>query len=104
MSQKKTIMTRRSWTAVKRARAVTKERRRSYSEAKEAFELAEQVRHARESLGMSQAALAARIGSTQPAVARLEAGAVMPSLRTLRRIAVALRLDLVVELRARRVA
>jgi predicted transcriptional regulator len=62
------------------------------------------VRQARERLGITQAELAARIGSTQPAIARLEAGGVSPSLATLRRIAAALGMELVVELRARRVA
>jgi len=41
---------------------------------------------------------------TQPAIARLEAGGSTPSFDTLRRIAAALGLELVVELRARRVA
>jgi HTH-type transcriptional regulator/antitoxin HipB len=61
--------------------------------------LAGRVRGAREKLGISQAELAARIGSTQPAVARLEAGGVSPSLDTLSRIAAALDLELVVDLR-----
>jgi transcriptional regulator with XRE-family HTH domain len=61
--------------------------------------LAERARGAREKLGITQAELAARIGSTQPAVARLEAGGVSPSLDTLSRIAAALDLELVVDLR-----
>lgn len=61
--------------------------------------MAERVRGAREKLGITQAELAARIGSTQPAVARLEAGGVSPSLDTLSRIAAALDLELVVDLR-----
>jgi transcriptional regulator with XRE-family HTH domain len=51
---------------------------------------------------MTQAELAARIGSTQAALARLEAGGVTPSLDTLRRIAEALGLELVIDLRAGR--
>ncbi len=42
---------------------------------------------ARKAAGLSQAALAARIGSTQSAVARMEAGRASPRLDTLRRIA-----------------
>jgi transcriptional regulator with XRE-family HTH domain len=42
---------------------------------------------ARKAAGLSQATLAARIGSTQSAVARLEAGRASPRLETLRRIA-----------------
>jgi len=104
MSQKKMTAKRRSWASIKRAKATSEERRCAYREAKEAFELAERVRQARERVGLTQAELAARIGSTQPAVARLEAGGNIPSLATLRRIAAALGFELVVELRPRRVA
>lgn len=104
MSQKKTAMKRRSWAAIKRAKAGSEERRKAFREAKEAFALAERVREARERRGITQAGLATRIGSTQPAIARLEAGGITPSFDTLRRIAAALGLELVVELRARRVA
>jgi len=93
---------RRSWREVKRSRKKTAARRDAYQSAKDAFELAERVRQAREKLGMTQAELALRIGSTQPAVARLEAGGVSPSLDTLRRIADALGFELIVELRAPR--
>lgn len=113
MSQAKTTPKRRSWESIKRTNAnrVTEkhaagddERQRGYREARDAFELAELVRQERERAGMTQAELAARIGSTQPAIARLEAGGVTPNLATLRRIAAALRLELVVKLRAPRVA
>ena len=57
------------------------------------------MRQARERVGMTQAELASRIGSAQPAVARLEAGGITPSLDTLRRIAAALDLELIVDLR-----
>ena len=114
MSQTKTTTKRRSWESIKqtkakrlasaKASAGMDERRRGYREAREAFELSEQVREARERAGITQAELAARIGSTQPAIARLEAGGVTPNLDTLRRIASALSLELVVQLRSRRVA
>ena len=104
MSQKKMVGKRRSWANVKRAKAASAERRAGYKEAKQAFELAERVRQARERVGLTQAELATRIGSTQPAVARLEAGGSSPSFATLRRIAAALGFELVVELRPRRVA
>jgi ribosome-binding protein aMBF1 (putative translation factor) len=90
---------RRSWSAIKHTRRDTAARRAGYRHAKEAFELAERVRRARERVGMTQAELASRIGSTQPAVARLEAGGVTPSLDTLRSIAAALHLELIVDLR-----
>jgi ribosome-binding protein aMBF1 (putative translation factor) len=104
MSQKKTVTKRSSWASIKRAKADSEERRAGYGQAKNAFELAERVRQARERMDITQAELAKRIGSTQPAIARLEAGGSTPSFDTLRRIAAALGLELVVELRARRVA
>ena len=103
MSQTKTT-TRRSWQSIKRGKAKSDERARGYREARASFELAEQVREARQRLGMTQLELAGRIGSTQPAIARLEAGGVSPSLDTLRRIASALDLELVVRFRSRRAA
>ena len=104
MSQTKTTTKRRSWESIKRTKAKSDERRRAYREAREVFALAEQVRTARERIGITQAELAVRIGSTQPAIARLEAGGVTPNLDTLRRIASALSLELVVQLRSRRAA
>lgn len=101
MSQKATTAKPCSWASIKRAKAASNERRRGYREAKDAFELAERVREARERLGITQLELARRIGSTQPAMARLEVGGVTPSLDTLGRIAAALGLELVVELRPR---
>src|SRR2546428_4067319 len=88
-----------SWSTIKRTRKNSVTRREGYRRAREAFELAARARRARERLGMTQAELASRIGSTQPAVARLEAGGVTPGLATLRRIAAALGLELVVDLR-----
>lgn len=99
-----TMDERRTWSQVKRARPRTVARKRGYRSAKEAFEVAERVRNARANLGITQTELAVRIGSTQPAVARLEAGGVSPSLDTLSRIADALGLELVVELRSTRQA
>src|SRR5207302_10198624 len=100
-TKRRTTLTadRRSWSAIKHARRDTAARREGYRRAKQDFELAERVRQARERVGMTQAELASRIGSTQPAVARLEAGGITPSLHTLRRIAAALDLELIVDLR-----
>lgn len=66
-SRKKMAPKRRSWTSIKHAKADSEERHRGYRQAKDAFELAERVREAREHLGITQADLASRIGSTQPA-------------------------------------
>lgn len=104
MSRKKTTTRRRSWESIKRAKAASRERHAGYQEARITFELAERVREARERLGITRAELASRIGSTQPAIARLEGGGSTPSFQTLRRVSAALGLELVVELRGRPVA
>jgi transcriptional regulator with XRE-family HTH domain len=50
----------------------------------------------REAQQLSQSELARRMGSTQPAIARLEAGRVAPRLDTLDRAAAALGLELLI--------
>jgi ribosome-binding protein aMBF1 (putative translation factor) len=90
---------RKSWENVKAARAASKTRRTGYGEARDAFELGSRLRAERERLGLTQAGLAERMGTTQPTVARLEAGGVTPSLDTLHRAAEALGLELVVDFR-----
>ena len=56
--------------------------------------LARQVRELREQENLSQEELAKRIGTKQPAIARLESGRVVPKLDLLQRIATALGRDL----------
>ena len=51
--------------------------------------LAAAVRDLRKRLGLSQAQLAAQVGTKQPGIARLESGRVVPSLELLQKIAVA---------------
>jgi len=64
------------------------------------FVLAETILAAREDAGLTQAQLAERIGTSQPAIARLEsANYERVSMTTLKKIAAALGLELVVELR-----
>jgi transcriptional regulator with XRE-family HTH domain len=72
---------------------------RAYAAAKVATEVGERVRAAREEAGLSQRELAVRMGTSQAAVARLEAGGVGATLTTLHRVASALGLDLSIELR-----
>jgi transcriptional regulator with XRE-family HTH domain len=90
-------MARRSWDAVKAGRGRSAAARAGYDRARQAFEIGEQVRVLREEHGLSQRELAERIGSTQPAIARLEAGGVIPNLATLDRIAAAVGSALVIE-------
>jgi len=61
-------------------------------------QIAEQVANRRRERGLSQADLAALVGTTQSAIARLESGGRPPRIDTLLRIANALYSDLHVEL------
>lgn len=87
------------WADSKDRRNGTAARRRGYREAKDAFDLGARVRMERVRLGLTQSELAERMGTSQPTIARLEAGGVTPSLDTLHRVAEALRLELVVDFR-----
>lgn len=64
-------------------------------------QIADQVAEQRRARGFSQAELAGLCGTTQSAIARLEAGGRPPRIDTLQRLARALECDLVVELRQR---
>lgn len=66
--------------------------RREYEGLKEEFEVLDEILKARAEVGLTQAELAARIGTTQSAVARLETamGKHSPSIGTLKRYASAL--------------
>ena len=56
------------------------------------------VREARRRAGLSQAELAARVGTTQSAIARLERGRASPSFRRVRELVAACGLELRVHL------
>ena len=88
---------RRSWDDVKKRRMASSDAREGYERARRAYKLAEQVRALREKAGLSQTELAQRMGSTQPAIARLEAGGVSPNIETLQRVADALHVELTVK-------
>jgi ribosome-binding protein aMBF1 (putative translation factor) len=74
------------------------EYREGYAEAQRAFLLGQAVRERRLSLGLSQTELAARANMTQPALSRLEAGGVIPTIPLLDRISAALDADLIVQI------
>ena len=90
---------RRTWAELKRSRPGSTARRSGYESARRAFELAERVRLLREAKGVTQEELARRMGTSQPAIARLEAGGVEPTLETLERLAGALGVELVIAFR-----
>jgi len=61
--------------------------RREYEALDEEFSIARELIAARTSAGLSQEEVAKRMGTTQSAVARMESGKNLPSLRTLIRYA-----------------
>ena len=69
-----------------------------YAEARRAFLIGQAVRERRLALGLSQVEVARRAGMTQPALSRLEAGGVVPTIPLLERISSALEADLIVRL------
>ena len=66
--------------------------------ARLAIEVGEKVREARGAAGLSQRELAARMSTSQAAVARLEAGGTSATLATLQKAASALGLELNIDL------
>ena len=60
--------------------------------------IAAKIKAARQRAGMTQAQLAAELGTHQSAIARIEAGRHTPSIHMLERIAAALGCELYVEL------
>ena len=87
-----------SYEEVARSRRNGSEYREGYGEARRAFLIGQAIRERRLALGLSQVQLAARAGMSQPALSRLEAGGVVPTIPLLERISVALDADLIVEI------
>jgi ribosome-binding protein aMBF1 (putative translation factor) len=90
-----------SYEDIARHRRASKEFREGYAEAHRAFLIGRAVRERRLALGMSQTVLAKRARMTQPALSRLEAGGVIPTIPVLERITNALDADLIVEIEPR---
>ena len=74
--------------------------REAYAALEEEFSLSRELIAARVRAGLTQAELAERMGTTQSAIARLESGARLPSVKTLLRFAKATRSRPVLKLRA----
>lgn len=81
-----------------RERRGSEEYRQGYAEARRAFLIGQAVRERRLTLGLSQTELATRAGMTQPALSRLEAGGVVPTIPLLERISMALDAELIVDI------
>ena len=78
------------------------EARQAYDDDERSYELAIKVRKIREVAGLTQTELAYRMGSTQPAIARIEGGGGNPNFDTLARIAEALGAELKVSFKMKR--
>lgn len=87
-----------SYEDLARHRRASAEYRYGYAEAERAFLIGRAVRERRLALGLSQTEVARRAGMTQPALSRLEAGGVIPTIPLLERITSALDADLIVEI------
>jgi len=75
--------------------------RRGYEEAANEFALSAALLEARAKAKMSQADVAQKLNTSQPAIARLESGRIYPSLRTLRRYAQAVGAEVEIRLVSR---
>jgi ribosome-binding protein aMBF1 (putative translation factor) len=74
------------WKQLRAERAAEPGFEAAYRNARLALALGKAVRELREKTGITQTELARRIGSTQPVIARLEAGGVDPRLSTVQRV------------------
>jgi DNA-binding XRE family transcriptional regulator len=90
----------RGLESVKKKMLADREVRAAYDALREEFDLARELIAARVRAGLTQAELAARMGTTQSAIARLESGAQLPSVKTLLRFASATRSRPMIKLRA----
>jgi transcriptional regulator with XRE-family HTH domain len=88
-----------TWRGYKARVPLRGEAARAYEAARDELGIGYLILKARVSAGLTQRELAARIGSSQPTVARWESGAQLPSVRSLTRIAEATGFHLTVGLR-----
>jgi ribosome-binding protein aMBF1 (putative translation factor) len=87
-----------SYEELASARRDSPDYREGYAEARRAYLIGQAVRERRLALGLSQVELASRAGMTQPALSRLEAGGVIPTIPLLERISAGLDADLIVQI------
>lgn len=97
--EEKRMTDRSDWGALRERRMAEPGAAEAYDAARLAYELGRSVRTLREGKGWSQVELAGRTGMTQSAIARFESGGTVPTLPVLERLARALGVELVVQLR-----
>jgi ribosome-binding protein aMBF1 (putative translation factor) len=85
---------------IKKKMLADREVRAAYDALADEFDLARELVAARVRAGLTQAEVAARMGTTQSVVARLESGAQMPSVNTLLKFAKATRSRPIIKLLA----
>ena len=85
---------RTSWTAIRGRRS--QDAQRDYEDEARISGFRELVHRVRTEAGLTQAALAERMGTTQSAISRMEGGGTRPSFETLERLAEAVGGELVV--------
>jgi DNA-binding XRE family transcriptional regulator len=90
----------RSLDSIRKKMLADREVRAAYAALDEEFALARELIAARVRAGLTQAELAQRMGTTQSAIARIESGAQLPSVKTLLRFAKATGSRPVLKLRA----
>lgn len=87
---------RTSWDEIKAQKPITAEGRVAYEDEARISAFRALVHRLRTEAGLTQAELAARMGTTQSAIARMEGGGARPTLETLERLAAAIGAELVV--------
>jgi transcriptional regulator with XRE-family HTH domain len=87
-----------NWRQVRNERLELTTARAGYERARRSFEIGARVRELRTARGLTQSQLAAQVGTSQSALARLEAGGVEPRISTLEAIGAALGVKLIVDL------
>jgi ribosome-binding protein aMBF1 (putative translation factor) len=85
---------------IKKTMLADREVRAAYDALADEFDLPRELIAARVRAGLTQAEVAARMGTTQSVVARLESGAQMPSVNTLLKFAKATRSRPIIKLLA----
>ena len=87
---------RTTWTDVKKQRPLNDEGRAAYADEARISAFRDLVYRLRSEAELTQAELAERMGTTQSAIARMEAGGARPTLETLEKLAGAVGGELVV--------